>query len=226
MPLAACLFVALLSTSLSATAGDPAQPKGAAEADPAEIISISPLGAKEIRDRTAEVLRKGDYQTSLPTEWKPPMRVSVPWLGLLLWILLAIGLAIVAVVAAVWLGRQLRAGRFDAEVSPGGSSDEPVAIPIASAEALAAEGRWAEAIHALLLKTLEALSAAARLAPSLTSREIVARIGVAPRARDALADLVLAVELSRFGGASAGAADYARCLDRFHDFLASYRSAA
>src|SRR5262249_7439101 len=162
-----------------------------------------PLGAKEIRDRAAEVLRKGDYQTSLPTEWKPPMRVSVPWLGLLLWILLAIGLAIVAVVAAGWLGRQLWAGRFDAEVSPGGGSggscDEPVAIPIASAEALAAEGRWAEAIHALLLKTLEALSAAARLAPSLTSREIVARIGVAPRARDALADLVLAVELSRFG---------------------------
>ena len=226
MPLAARLFVALLSTSLSAPAGDPTQPERAAETDPAESVSISPHGAKEIRDLTAEVLRKGDYQTSLPAEWKPPTRVNLHWLGLLLRIVLPIALAVAVLLAVVWLARRLWGRRVDAEISPDGASEEAIAIPIASAEALAAEGRWAEAIHALLLKTLEALSAAARLAPSLTSREIVARVRVAPRAREALAGLVLAVEVSRFGGAAADATDYARCLERFHQFLASYRSAA
>ena len=56
------------------------------------------------------------------------------------------------------------------------------------------EGRFAEAIHALLLETLAALSRAARLAPSLTSREIVARVPLPARAREALAGLVAAVE--------------------------------
>jgi len=226
MPPAASLFVALLSTSLSAPAAAPAHSEPTGETEPAEIASVSPHGATEIRDLTAQLLRKGDYQTSLPAEWKPPTRVSLHWLGLLLWIVLAVALAVVVLLALVWLARRLRGGRVDAEVSGEGASEEPVAIPIASAEALAADGRWAEAIHALLLKTLEALSAAARLAPSLTSREIVAQVRVAPRAREALAGLVLAVELSRFGGASADAADYARCLERFHDFLAWYRSAA
>jgi hypothetical protein len=101
-----------------------------------------------------------------------------------------------------------------------------VAIPIASAEALAARGRFAEAIHALLLETLDALSRAARLAPSLTSREIAARIPLPAPAREALSGLVLAVELSRFGGAAAGETDYRACLDRFHAFLETYRSAA
>jgi hypothetical protein len=34
------------------------------------------------------------------------------------------------------------------------------------------------------------------------------------------------VELSRFGGAAAGETDYRACLDRFHAFLETYRSAA
>ena len=95
-------------------------------------------------------------------------------------------------------------------------------MPLDSAERLAAAGRFAEAIHVLLLETLSALSRAAQLAPSLTSREIVARVPLPARARDALSGLVLAVEVSRFGGAAAGERDYHACLERFHAFLETY----
>ena len=120
------------------------------------------------------------------------------------------------------LVRRLAPGARDVAVAEPAAA-APVHIPIASAEALAAEGRWAEAIHALLLETLEALSRAARLAPSLTSREIVARVPLPVRAREALSGLVLAVEVSRFGGADAAEGDYRACLDRFHAFLETYR---
>ena len=121
MPLAARLFVALLSTSLSPPAAEPAHSQSS-ETDPAESVSISPHGAKEIRDLTAEVLRKGNYQTSLPTEWKPPTRVSSYLLGLLLWIVLAIALAVAVLLAVVWLARRLWGRRVDAEISPDGAS--------------------------------------------------------------------------------------------------------
>lgn len=193
----------------------------------AEIAGgADPLAAGEIRRRAAELLASGDYQTELPRA-RVPVAFDLPLgpLEVLLRILFWAGLAVLVFLAVSWLVRRLSSPPRDPEVAPAGAA-VPVVIPIASAEALAAEGRWAEAIHALLLETLEALSRAARLAPSLTSREIVARVPLPLRARDALSGLVLAVEVSRFGGAVAGERDYRECLGRFHAFLDTYRGAA
>ncbi len=180
----------------------------------------------EIARRAARILADGGYQTELPHAPKP-LDVHLPLgpLELLLQILLWGALAVLAFLAIAWLVRRLAPGARDVEIAEPGAAT-PVAIPIASAEALAAGGRWAEAIHALLLETLQALSRAARLAPSLTSREIVARVPLPERARDALSGLVLAVEISRFGGATAAEGDYRACLGRFHAFLESYRAGA
>ncbi len=179
---------------------------------------------EEIRRRAAEVLRDGRYQTELPHP-ATPVDVHLPLgpLELLLRILLWGALGVLAFLAIAWLVRRLGPAARDVEVAEPAAA-EPVEIPIASAEALAADGRWAEAIHALLLETLQALSRAARLAPSLTSREIVARVALPERARDALSGLVLAVELSRFGGSPAAEDDYRACLARFHAFLETYRA--
>jgi hypothetical protein len=51
----------------------------------------------------------------------------------------------------------------------------------------------------------------------------VARVPLAPPAREALAGLVTAVEITRFGGAVPDAGDYRACLARFHAFLETYR---
>lgn len=176
---------------------------------------------EELRARAAALLREGGYQATLPEPEPQAVALPLGWLEVLLRVLLWSVLAGLAVLAAVWLARRLRGAAAEAAVEE--DAPGPVAIPVESAEALAAEGRFAEAIHALLLDTLGALSRAARLAPSLTSREIVLGVPLPAPAREALEGLVLAVERSRFGGAAADAEDYRACLGRFHAFLASYR---
>jgi hypothetical protein len=184
------------------------------------------LAEEQIRDRATELLRGAGYQTSLPKPLVPP-HASIPLgpLELLIRILLWTGLAVLVALAVAWLVRRLASPPRDVEVADA-ATPLPAEIPIESAEALAAAGRWAEAIHSLLLETLSALARAARVAPSLTSREIVERVRLPAPAREALTGLVFAVEVSRFGGAEAGEEDYRACLARFHAFLDSYRRGA
>jgi uncharacterized protein DUF4129 len=185
------------------------------------------IPADRIRERAAAILRDAAYQTSLPAGNEPvALDLRLDWLGFLLRALLWAGLAVLVVLGAVWIARRLGPGARDAAAPEPAPGEAVPDIAIESAAALAAEGRYAEAIHALLLETLAALSRAARLAPSLTSREIVEHVPLAPGARDALAGLVDAVEVSWFGGATPGEAEYGRCLDRFHAFLHTYRTAA
>jgi hypothetical protein len=54
----------------------------------------------------------------------------------------------------------------------------------------------------------------------------VARVTLGPKAREALAGLVTAVEISHFGGAEPDEGEYRACLSRFHCFLETYRSSA
>lgn len=108
----------------------------------------------------------------------------------------------------------------------GGLAEERAAVPIVAPpaavdpgapfeggdpEALAAQGRFAEAIHALLLRALRGLARAlGGFARGLTSREIVPRAPAgAPRA--ALEELVAAVERHEFGAQPLSAADFERC---------------
>ncbi len=193
-----------------------AVPAGAAGA------GTQPPGAEA--QQAQRVLKDGGYQTSLPTDPPPiePMHFSLGGLETLIRILVWAALVLGISVAVAWLAARLGGRTRDATVDEA-SAPAPLDVPLASAERLAAAGRFAEAIHALLLETLAALSRAAQLAPSLTSREILSRVPLPARAREALAGLVLAVEISRFGGAPAGEGDYRACLDRFHDFLETYR---
>jgi hypothetical protein len=137
--------------------------------------------------------------------------------SVILWALViaAIGLL------AVYLARELLAGRGDAAVlppPPEPSIDASVTErPLADAEALAGAGRYREAIHALLLGTLRELADRTGIGKSrsLTSREIVARVAVTSPARAALGDLVTAVEITHFGDTVPGASEYAACRRQF-----------
>ena len=84
-------------------------------------------------------------------------------------------------------------------------------------ERLARAGAFAEAIHLMLLRALEALRhrLGTSWAKSLTSREIARRTELAPTDRSALKMLVGAVEISRFGGQSANEQIYRACLDQY-----------
>jgi hypothetical protein len=180
-------------------------------------------GGRAPRDDAGRILGDRDFQRSLPRDEPPPdfSPIDLGPLGPILKVLGYVALALVFTLLVAWIASRLW-GRTKDEEAAAEVSPEPLEVPLDDAEKLARAGRFAEAIHALLLETLAALSRAARLAPSLTSREILARVPLPVRAREALGGLVLAVEISRFGGAEANQGDYRACLDRFHAFLETY----
>jgi hypothetical protein len=186
-------------------------------------------------DAAGRRLRGRELYPGSPGVRRPPRTYSVPMGGglagiaqLLLWMMVAV----VVIMAVIWLVQGLRYRQADEALAP---EPEPgdegaaaraamVARPLGDAEALAGQGRFAEAIHALLLRTIEELgrSLPTGLPRSFTSREIIGRVPMPERARSALSELVVAVELCYFGSTVPGAAEYHACRARFQEFAQAY----
>lgn len=138
---------------------------------------------------------------------------GAPWAKSLIFLLgAALLLALIVGVAAA-LRRPPSARTVSGKVEPPLAA--PAALPRAAlgpAEALASAGRFAEAVHRLLIDALALLAARApsSIPRHWTSREILAALRLTPPARAALSELVEAVEVSRFGGRPVGEADWRR----------------
>jgi len=91
---------------------------------------------------------------------------------------------------------------------------------LAEADALAAEGRFAQAIHLLLFRSIDDIDERrpAVVRPALTSRDIAALDAIPPAPRSAFQRLVMAVERSLFGGRSLGADDWHDCRRAYEEF--------
>lgn len=193
-------------------AGSDAVPAG-------EATGAGPIGAGELRQRE----REREIRRREKPGWLGPTVQTV---------VLVLALAVVALLAMAIASRLGGSGAEVAATEPVSARDPPddelVTRPLDDAERLAAEGRFSEAIHLLLLRTLDELRRrSGRPIPrALTSREIVSRVPVPEAARGELSGLVTAVELSRFGGAEAGAGDYDRCRESFRRFANAYVGAA
>lgn len=100
--------------------------------------------------------------------------------------------------------------------------------PRDDADQLAHEGKFADAIHTLLLRTLHELASQnmVRITQAMTSREVLARVPLLGDSRTALAGLVAAVEVTWFGDDVPGPADYTRCREQFELFAVAYRRGA
>lgn len=134
-------------------------------------------------------------------------------------VLIAVGALVVIGFIAV-LAREFTSGPAPPESAETRAAQTAFVAPertvLDDADRLAAAGRFAEAVHALLMRTIEALGRQIVVSRALTSREILARAGLPTDARAAFADLVTAVEITHFGGRGADADDYARCVACFH----------
>jgi hypothetical protein len=88
------------------------------------------------------------------------------------------------------------------------------------ADRLAAEGRFAEAVHLLLYRSLEDIDAKRphTLKPALTSRDILSLNALPEAARRALGRLVATVEWSFFGGRRVDAKDFSECRLAYEEF--------
>jgi hypothetical protein len=98
------------------------------------------------------------------------------------------------------------------------------------AEVLAAQGRFDEAVHTLLLVSIQEISDRQRelVTPALTSREIAALPALSALAQRIFSGIAQVVEHSRFGGRGIGEAEFQRCRAAFEQFTAAdtWRTAA
>lgn len=187
--------------------------------------------ARGPRDRRAGgKLEGGDHRLMRDTRHREEPGTFATLMTMVLWGMVAV----VIVLVVFWLVSELSRYGGDPELPADERQDARAIVdaiierPLGDADELARRGLFAEAIHTLLLRSLQELvrTAAVRVAPAMTSREILARVPLLADARSAFAGLITAVEITHFGDAEASATDYERCRQQFHLFAAAFRGRA
>lgn len=164
--------------------------------------------------------------------WISSFMPEAPYARIFLWtvivvlLLLALRVAYDRVRHGEWRLPRLRRSRSAAEAdvaeaiedwTPGA---EPARQWLNEADRLAASGRYAEAVHHLLLRSVEDIGQRRPrlLRPALTSRDLARAEAIPPAPRRLFADLAALVERSLFGGAPVGAEEWGRCREAYADF--------
>jgi hypothetical protein len=150
-------------------------------------------------------------------EWAAPAMKYVFWTGVVLVVLFLLYLIARETGLLNWTRRPKRTRPLDLHYRP----QEGVALALlADADALAAEGRYAEAVHTLLLRSIEDMRAwrPRAIQPALTSRDIAVLETLPEPARPAFAAMAGMVETSLFGGAAVDAGGFSACRRAYEDF--------
>jgi hypothetical protein len=97
---------------------------------------------------------------------------------------------------------------------------EAARLLLSDADALAAQGRYAEAIHLILLRSIQDIARhrPTILKPALTSREISALRDLPEAARIAFVHIARVVEQAFFAGREVGQREYAECREAYERF--------
>lgn len=140
-------------------------------------------------------------------------------------------LGILLVAALLWLCRLaylhlLPRRVVSPPVDDAGEEDEALSQAAAArswlqeADALAAQGRYGEAVHHLLLRGIEDIRRRRpqALRPSLTSRDIAAAQAIPAAPRMLFARIAAVVEASLFGGQPVSAEQWSSCRAAYSDF--------
>jgi hypothetical protein len=184
----------------------------------------SPADISAAREEIQKIYDWAGYQRDLPDDLPPDEPVheissvsldASPLLNVVL-----IGLVVVlAVMMAIWL----RSGGLSAlrwPVQDAGEASQPATTQrrqletrLGEADRSATQGDWAEAIHILLLTSIDLLRrrVGQDVPVAMTARELIGRAQLADAARADFAVLVGAAELCHFGGRPAGRTLYDHC---------------
>jgi uncharacterized protein DUF4129 len=192
-------------------------------------IQRDPPLAERVRQHAEDIAKDPSLQHEPPTpkapEPAPSGGIPIPP-EIFLYLLVAVLVVALCIVAyhlygTYGFGRRVSKKKVD---QPLQVATQPIArsadapLPdLDEIERLARAGAYAEAIHLMLLRALEALRRrlGTSWAKSMTSREIARRSELPATDRSALKMLVGAVEISRFGGKSANEQIYRTCLDQY-----------
>jgi len=202
----------------------------------AGLGNAQPVAGDALARAHAQLLQHGELQFDF-SQLTPPPPPPV-WLKPLLDLLLAaapafkwlfwIGLAIGVLMILAFVGRELLSARFPKlrrKAKPAAEAEwRPTAARartlLEDADALAAAGRYAEAAHLLLFRSIEDIDARwpNHIKPALTSRDIAGLTILPPAARDTFSGIARIVEHAVFGGRSVDAAAFAACRAAYQAF--------
>jgi hypothetical protein len=162
--------------------------------------------------------------------WISSLMPDAAYARILLWSVL-----IAAILALIWLlvqryrsgewqlPRWRRRGQSDAADEEWIPSAAPARAWLEEADALAARGEYAEAVHHLLRRSIDdiAYRRPQLVRPALTSRDIAAAEAIPTRARTLFGAIVAIVERSLFGGRPVSADDWSATRASYADFVLS-----
>lgn len=171
--------------------------------------------------------------TQLPPPKPPPwldalIKMIGPVAPYLFWGALALGVLTILVFATRELLHRRRepirwrGGPMGAEPEAWRPAPEQARALLAEADSLAAQGRYEEAAHLILLRSIEDIRARRpnTVKLSLTSRDIARLPGLPPEARDIFAAIAQAVERSLFGGRGLDRDEFSHCRAAYEAFAA------
>ena len=148
-----------------------------------------------------------------------PVAPYVFWTGVALavaFILFLIGQRLFAVRRGLVMGGLKLSG-----AEPWRPAPEQARALLEEADRLAADGRFVEAAHLILLRSIQDIQARRprAVAVSLTSRDIARLEALPPPARVLFSGIAEAVEISLFGGRPLDREGYARCREAYSSFV-------
>lgn len=204
-----------------------------AEADAGALSDPWLVDMELVDPAYAETMAQSGIQTSLPPppprppapewlidllravgdffSWSGPALKYVAWgvgIALLLFLLYRLSPAF-----ADWVDR-LRQRQADEELPEYGQAEASAArARLADADALAANGRFAEAVHLLLYRSVDDIAARrpGLVKPAITSRDLAASRDLPATPRTAFSRIARAVEVSLFGGQPVDADVWGEC---------------
>jgi hypothetical protein len=138
-----------------------------------------------------------------------------------LWLVIAVAIGVLLYslrdMLPIWRLRHGRTWTTEEALAGEAEACTPAAV-LSTADELAGQGRFVEAIHVLLLQGLADIRRGLdqQFADSLTSREILRSAKLSDAGRASLRDIINRVELTYFGEHPAALPDYVACRASFH----------
>ncbi len=152
-------------------------------------------------------------------DWLSPLGQPLLWIGGILLALLLLYLFVPAF--AQWVDdiryRRKRKAIADEAEQVGHAEAGAARVLLAEADELAAAGRYSEAVHLLLYRSVADISdrRPGLVRPAMTSRDLAAATDLPGVARDAFSRIARAVEISLFGGRAIDAGAWQQCRDAY-----------
>jgi hypothetical protein len=196
-------------------------------------VQAGPVAAqtpREIQKIAEQAIQKLHLQTELPREpEKTRFTVRLPPEAIWLVIAVAIGVLLYSLrdMLPIWRLPGSAAWTAEDDLAGEAKAGTPAAV-LSTADELASQGRFVEAIHVLLLQGLAHLRQRLdqQFADSLTSREILRTAELSDAGRASLRDIINRVELTYFGEHPAALPDYVACRASFNTLAQALHGSA